>query len=197
MRLGILGGTFDPIHFGHLRLAVEAKEALKLDDVVLEVAAQSPFKLETPPTEGGTRCEMVKCALDRCHNMRVGNVDLRRSGPSYTIDTVQAYAEPGTEVWLIVGTDALSGIPKWKDPERLLQMCRIGVGFRPGQDFAAAIGELSEHWRKRIRAFPTPLLEISSTDIRKRVANGQSVRYMTPQCVVQIIERSSLYRIER
>lgn len=191
MKLGILGGTFDPVHHGHLRLALEAKRSLGLDKVVLETANQSPLKTPSA-TSPELRLRMVQCATAMEPGLEAGSKEISRPPPSYTVETVQAYLP--AEIHVILGADALASLPQWKDPARLMSMCRLAVAVRPGHDIEAAILTLPHSWKKQIDVFQIPLLEISSTDIRARVASSQSVRYLTPDCVIQKIDEQRLYK---
>jgi nicotinate-nucleotide adenylyltransferase len=134
MRLGVLGGTFDPVHNGHLRLAIESREALQLDEVVLEVAAVSPFKTMAPQTDMAVRLLMVQKAVSDTEGLLAGDTELHRQPPSFTVDTIAAYRERWADVWLILGADALEGLPDWKDPDRLLSFAESVVGLRPGEE---------------------------------------------------------------
>ena len=193
MKLGIFGGTFDPIHFGHLRLAIEAKEALGLDEVVLEVAGKSPFKLDTATTPGDVRYLMVEAALENSPTLTAGRVELDREGISYTVDTAASYSREGRSLWLVLGADALAGLTEWMDPDRLLSMCRVAVGFRMGHQIHRIVDSLPKKWQSCIDLFPAPTLETSSTEIRRRVADGRSIEFWTPESVVRIVEQYRLY----
>ncbi|HET6644378.1 MAG TPA: nicotinate-nucleotide adenylyltransferase [Fimbriimonadales bacterium] len=193
MKLGIFGGTFDPIHVGHLRLAIEAKEALGLDEVVLEVAGKSPFKLDTTTTPSEIRHLMVVAAIEGSPSLTAGRVELDREGISYTVDTAATYAREGRSLWIVVGADALAGLTEWMDPDRLLSMCRVAVGFRMGHEIHRIFDSMPKKWQSRIDLFPAPTLEISSTEIRKRVSEGRSIEFWTPESVVRIVEQYRLY----
>jgi len=194
VRIGILGGSFDPVHFGHLRLAIEAREALTLDEVVLEVASRSPFKINEINTDSATRLKMVQQAVAGTDGILAGDTELKRGGVSYTVDTVCEYRERWADVWVIVGADALKGLPEWKAPGRLLELCCVGVGLRPGEDVSLTLAGFDAAWQERITVFETPLMGISSTDIRARVAGGRDIRYLTPDSVVQTIRDRRLYQ---
>src|SRR5688572_30418962 len=123
-RLGILGGTFDPIHVGHLRLGIEAMERLALDRLVFEVAAVSPLKAGAEMTDGQVRAEMVQAAIAETERMELGIQELRRQGPSFTVDTLNEYGGQAEEIVLVVGSDALASFDQWKDPEGILERAR-------------------------------------------------------------------------
>ena len=194
MRRGILGGSFDPVHNAHLRLAVEGLEQLNLDEVVLEVASVSPFKANEEPTDGETRFEMVCAAVADTAGLRAGRTDLGRPPPSYAVETLTAHAAEGRDLWFILGSDALRAFPQWREPDRILQLARLAVGQRPGGDPLDAVTPLPAGCRDHVDSFVMPLLEVSSSDIRSRVARGACIRHLTPDPVVKMIERERLYR---
>jgi nicotinate-nucleotide adenylyltransferase len=189
MKLGLLGGSFDPIHIGHLRLAIEALEHLGLDEVVFEVANVSPFKSESPPTDGAHRLRMVELAAAGTPGLRAGTRELERPPPSYAVDTVESYIADGNEVTLICGADALIGLDRWKEPDRLFSVCRMAVAARPGYDVP-----IPERWAAAISTFDMPLIEVSSTDVRRRIRAGLSVAHLLPDSVIRFISEERLYR---
>jgi len=191
MRLGILGGSFDPIHVGHVRLAIEAREHLDLSEVVLEVARVSPFKVGQAVASPKDRWRMAQAAVEGIPGLRASDRELRREGISYTIDTVRAYA--GEEIFLILGSDALAEFTQWRDWEEILARARLAVAERPGAPARKALANLPPAFRDRVVFFPAPLLDISSTDIRARIGEGRCVRYLVPDPVIQIIEEKRLY----
>ncbi len=155
-RIGILGGTFDPIHFGHLRLAEEALEAWPLDEVLFVPAAVSPFKTDAPITDAEHRVEMVRRAIASNSRFSLSTVDVDRSGPSYTVDTVQRLREKysADELVLIVGVDTLRGFPRWKDWRGIVAAASLFVGARPGE-VIESVQEL----------FPPDVLAPSGTEV--------------------------------
>lgn len=193
MRLGILGGTFDPVHWGHVALAVEALEQLALDEVILEVAQVSPFK-ETPRAPAELRVKMVEGAIRGCSGLRVGTSEIRRPPPSYTVETLREYGKEGVDVWLLMGTDTLMGLDGWANVEEILRRARIGVGERAGFARESAVSRLRAHWRERVDWFRMRAIEISSSEIRRRVREGRRICHLTPEEVVRIIEENGLYR---
>ena len=192
-RLGILGGTFDPIHIGHLRLGIEAIERLSLERLVFEVAAVSPHKTSAAMTDGEIRAEMVQAALAAIDRAEVGIQELRREGPSYTVDTLDEYADRSKDIVLVVGSDALATFDRWKDPEGILQRASLAVAGRPGFGVSEAMRHLPGNWRSRIEVFDTRPIDLSATEIRSKVRDGLSIRFLTPDPVVQIIEQRRLY----
>lgn len=193
MRLGILGGTFDPIHIGHLRLGIEAMERLELDRLVFEVAAVSPFKTGAVISPGEVRAEMVAAAIEGIENAEVGMQELRREGPSYTVDTLETYGRAGIELVLILGSDALAGFDRWNDPEGILERARIATAGRPGYGVSEVMRALPAAWHSLIEVFDARPIDLSSTEIREKVREGRSIRYLTPDPVVQMIYERRLY----
>lgn len=196
-RVGVLGGSFNPIHHAHLFTAEVAAAALGLEQVLLVPAAQSPLK-ERAVVSSEDRLRMTQLAAGRNPLLAVSSVDLDRSPPSYTVDTIELLQErlPDAELLLVLGIDALEDLLDWREPERLLDLASLAVVSRPGLPL-----EVPEHIRSklgaraaRIRLLRMPLLEISSTDIRRRLAHGEPVRYLLPDSVEQYIHQRRLYR---
>ncbi len=191
LRLGIFGGTFDPIHLGHLLLAEVARRLLQLDELVFVPARVPPHKGEVP-TSPQHRCHMARLATSDNPHFRVSELEIRRDGPSYTIDTLHALraeGPPGAEHFLLMGADSARDLPSWKDHDVLLEESTVAVLGRSGieaSDLASGIG-------KRVRLLDTPRIEISSTDIRRLVRRGESVRYMVTQPVERFIRSEGLY----
>ncbi len=183
MKIAIYGGTFDPIHHGHLILAREALEQLGLERVVFVPAAASPFK-KTPIAPAEERLSMLQAAIEGEHGFTLDDCELRRPPPSYTIDTVKEIRarEPEAELYLLVGNDNVSDLPKWHRFSELEKMVHFVVLDRTGW--------ATDHPYEAIRRN----LDISATEIRKRVASGQSIRYLVPPAVEEIIRRKNLYR---
>jgi nicotinate-nucleotide adenylyltransferase len=192
-RLGILGGSFDPIHIGHLRLGIEAMERLALDRLVFEVAAISPLKVTSTMTDGDLRAEMVRAGIAGIHGAAVGLQELRRDGPSYTVETLDEYAGQAAEILLVLGSDALAAFDRWKDPEGILERAKLAVTGRPGFGVSEAMRHLPEEWRHRIEVFDAQPIDLSATEIRAKVRAAQSIRFLTPDPVVQIINERRLY----
>jgi nicotinate-nucleotide adenylyltransferase len=183
-KIGIYGGTFDPIHHAHLILAREAREQLGLMEVRFVLAAQSPDKVDQQSANAEARWEMLRVAIDGEPGFAASRIELDRPAPSYTIDTVEAFhaAQPDAELFFLLGEDNLAGLPRWHRFETLRKLVRFVVLDRTGA--APDMGHLMI--RRRI--------DISSTVIRNRVAIGQSIRYLVPEAVEQIIRCEQLYK---
>jgi nicotinate-nucleotide adenylyltransferase len=187
VRLGVFGGSFDPIHNGHLILAQVAREALGLDRVLLVVSASQPLK----PGHGAPaadRLRMVELAVRGIADLVADGREVERCGPSYTVDTLrQLKAEhPGAEMVLLLGSDAAAGLAAWREPEELGRLARI-VTYRRGDEPVPA----------GIEHFEVPRIEISSTLIRERAAAGKSLRGWVPEVVADYISGLDLYRTRR
>ncbi|MGN7380452.1 nicotinate-nucleotide adenylyltransferase [Paenibacillus sp. SAFN-117] len=191
--IGIMGGTFDPIHTGHLVAAETALEEAGLDEVWFMPANIPPHKPNTPLASPDQRLEMVSLAIDSHPSYRAVDVELTRGGTSYTYDTVTRLQQlyPDHRFHYIIGADMVMYLPKWHQIEKLSEMVTfLGVG-RPGFDID--LEALPSHLRSRIKLMTMPAMEISSTDIRERIRNGRSIRYRVPESVRLYIERSGIY----
>ena len=191
MKLGLLGGMFDPIHIGHLRAAEIVRESLELDEVVFVPAGVPPHR-GRPAAAGIDRYAMVAIATAAHRAYVPSDLELAREGPSYTVETVAQLRErrPDAEVVLIVGSDNLPMIAEWREPERLLELCTIAVVERPGSAPGPA-GKVPSHRLHRIEGTALP---IASRDLRERIRAGRSVRHLVPDGVADYIEKRGLYR---
>lgn len=196
-RVGVFGGTFDPIHLGHLVIAEEVRTQIPLDRVVFVPAGLPPHKLDIHVSEAEHRVAMVELAIADNPYFELSRVDVDRFGPCYTVDTVailrQAWG-PEVEIYFIMGSDSLADLVTWRDPERLIRMCRIVAVGRPG--YHVDLNELDRLLpgaASLIRVIHTPLLEISSSDIQQRVREGRSIRYLVPKEVEAYIYEHRLY----
>jgi nicotinate-nucleotide adenylyltransferase len=187
----VLGGTFDPIHLGHLRAAENAREALALDEVVF-VPSGSPPHRTAPLSSGLDRFAMVALATALHPAFVASDVELARGGPSYTADTLEELrrGRPGDALFLIVGSDTFPEMQTWKDPERLFALCTVAVADRPGA--AAAVPRAGA--AARVERVSGPGLAISATEVRQRVRERRSVRYLVPDGVADYIVKRGLYR---
>ena len=202
MRWGVLGGTFDPIHFGHLRLAGDCLEALSLDKVLFVPAGEPWLKAGRGVTAGGHRLRMVELAIGDDPRFGVLDWEVARPGPSYTVDTLaRLRAEQGAdlELYFILGVDALADFHRWKEPERVLELASLAVVQRPGygalvgSEVVAAVKARYADYADRIRLLNVAGLDISATDLRRRAAAGLSLRYRTPAAVGGYVREWGLY----
>lgn len=197
MRLGVFGGTFDPVHYGHLVAAEEVRYRLRLDKVLFVPAGMPPHKLDHDITPTRHRLAMLELAIASNPGFALSRVDIDRHGPCYTVDTLALLHEeygPGTELFFLMGMDSLADILTWKDPERLIRLAWIVVVGRPG--FQADVDELDKVLpgaAQRICIVDTPLMEVSSSDIRQRVREGAPIRYQVPEAVEAYIRAHRLY----
>lgn len=197
MRLGILGGTFNPLHLGHLICAQEAHLQLGLDRVVLIPAGQSPHK-SGDEDDPGARHRLALCRLAVADDERfeVSPIEVERPGPSYTVDTLEELSsrEPDSELYLIVGGDVAAGLPTWREPERVLSLARLAVAKRrgtPRRSIDQALAGLQGG--RRTAFFAMPRIGISSTEIRRRVQMQEPIRYLVPDLVASYIDEHRLY----
>jgi len=195
MRVGVLGGTFDPVHIAHLIIADRARETLDLD-LVLFVPAGEPWrKSHRAISPAHHRLAMLRLATAGNDAFGISDVDLRRQGPTYTADTLETLAGErlDDQFWFIVGADALADMPNWRDPARIVVHARIAVAARDEDDPRIIVPGIPGY-ASRIDTFEAPRLQISSTDIRQRVAAGASIRYLVPDSVRDYIDREHLYQ---
>jgi nicotinate-nucleotide adenylyltransferase len=199
MQVGVLGGTFDPIHLGHLIIAEEARACLELERVIFVPAGQPWLKAGQTLTPGQHRLRMVELAVASNPYFQVARNEVERSGPTYTIDTVAELQQElggGAALHLIMGMDALEQFHRWREPERLLELCKLVVANRPGHQ-AVDVGNVMPRYPQasgRVTLLSVPQIEISSTEIRLRAARGISFRYQVPEAVEQYILEHRLYR---
>lgn len=196
---GILGGTFDPIHFGHLVLAEKSREAFQLEKVIVVPAAIPPHKIGEVATEAQHRLKMVELAIQGSPWFEVSTVELDRKGPSYSIDTIRQLKKElsDPETALIMGFDSLLELHSWKNYQSILEETKIITAFRPGYPILTD----DQHWppflkayRHQILVLEAPLLDISSTWLRVELMYGRSIRYLVPDPVIDYINTNGLYR---
>jgi len=198
-RIGIMGGTFDPVHIGHLLTAEAVRDALKLDQILFIPAAIPPHKHRRDIASPEHRLSMVLLATAENPHFRVSDMELHREGPSYTVDTIEVLrAERGEEAefYFITGADAINDLATWHEVHELLRMCHFVAATRQGTPLnkEALLDEFGILAREHIHEVPTPELEISSTEIRERIHRGSSIRYMVPDNVADYIDKEGLYR---
>ncbi len=195
MRLALFGGTFDPVHYGHLRLAEEACEAANLERVLFIPAHTSPFRTAERLSAHAHRLQILRLAVQDNPRFEVSDLEIQRGGVSYTIDTVRTLRQhyPNAELFLILGADALQGFTAWREPDAIAQECRLLVGVRPHYDLQATLEQLPESIRRRVQPVPMTPLGVSASDLRQRVRQGRSIRYLTPPNVIEYIQQHRLY----
>ncbi|WP_236685286.1 nicotinate-nucleotide adenylyltransferase [Demequina salsinemoris] len=186
-RVGVLGGTFDPIHHGHLAAASEVCAVLSLDHVLLVPTAAQPFKEPGAPVDATHRLAMCRLAVAHDPRLEVSTVDIDRGGTTFTIDTLEDLHEqlPGVELYFIAGADALARLSEWRDADRLLSLARFVAVTRPGHAMSPSSGAYA--------VVEAPALDVSSTDVRRRVGEGRPIRYLVPHAVADYIEEHDLY----
>lgn len=198
MRLGIFGGTFDPVHYGHLLLAETCREQLKLDQVRFVPAATPPHKLDHQISDGHARADMLSLAVSGYPEFVVDRRELKRKGPSFTVDTLTEYATefPDAELFFLIGADSLRDLLTWRNPERISQLATLVACNRPG--VAALQNEQIVEWvgaeiASRILTQQIPGTDISASDIRERARTGCSLRFLTPRSVETFLTAHDLY----
>ena len=199
MNIGIFGGSFDPVHTGHLVLAEHVREGAGLDKVILLPAYESPFKIGRSGADSKQRLEMTRLAADSNDYLEVSSLDVEKGRVSYMVDLMAELSEmyPDDRLYFIAGTDSFLGIEKWMGSSELLTRYGFAVGTRPGYRDE----ELSEHAEFLRKKYGTeiitvniPKVDISSTDIRRRCQNGRSIMYLVPDAVEKYISDNGLYR---
>ncbi|MEM7345864.1 MAG: nicotinate-nucleotide adenylyltransferase [Chloroflexota bacterium] len=200
MRLGVLGGTFDPIHIGHLLMAESCWQSLQLERVLFLPAGDPPHKRDRLKTPAHHRAAMVSQAIAPNSNFELCTIDLDRPGPHYTSDTltlIQTHYQVATDdCFFIIGGDSLQDLPLWHEPQTVIQWCRLAVVHRPDYEIdlthlEARIPGLAE----RLDWVEMPLISSSSSELRQRVAEGLTIRYQVVEAVRTYIERHNLYNL--
>ena len=201
MRLGLFGGSFDPVHFGHLLLAESSREQCPLDRVLFLPAAVPPHKQDRQLTPGAARIEMLELALAGHDRFAVDRYELNQGGVSYTVETLRHFRsqDPDGELLLLLGADMLHDLPTWREAAAVCELATPVVVHRPGQPepgfgCLAEIAPAERIERFRRHQVRMPQIGISSTEIRRRVAAGESIRYQTPRAVQMYIQTHQLYR---
>jgi nicotinate-nucleotide adenylyltransferase len=199
MRLGLLGGTFDPSHLGHLMLAERCREECELDRVWFLPAGHPPHKSAEGISPGPQRAEMVEFAIAGHPQFEVNRMELGRVGRSFTVDTLREIHadDPSRELFFLIGADSLADLPTWRDPPGIIKLATIVAvnrGDRPLPDLSTLRRTLGDSIVDRVRLVSMPGIDLSSTDIRRRVHEGRSIRFMTPRPCEVYIEQQGLYR---
>ncbi|MDR3709166.1 MAG: nicotinate-nucleotide adenylyltransferase [Capsulimonadaceae bacterium] len=195
-RIAIMGGAFDPIHYAHLLSAEEAANAMQLDEVLFIPNNQPPIP-KHDVVSPSDRAEMVRLAIAGNPLFKLSTIEIDREGPSYSYDTVRAIraARPSIErLFFIVGADAVLTMPNWYRIDDLARECEFIVTTRPGFDRDALLGQLPAALETRVHPLTIPHVDLASTVLRERIADGRGVRYLTPDAVVGYIQEKGLYR---
>jgi nicotinate-nucleotide adenylyltransferase len=198
MKIGVLGGTFDPIHNGHLIVAEEVRARLNLAEVLFVPAGLPWLRMDSPISAAEHRIQMVRLAIGNKPYFKLSTIEVERAGPSYTVDTIaelKGQLGAGDELFFILGWDSLAELPKWREPERLIKMCYLVAVPRPGylqpdiKFLEATIPGLAQ----RVILLDTPEVDISGSVIRRRVAQGLSIAHLVPEPVDRYIREQGLY----
>ena len=204
MRIGVFGGSFDPIHYGHLLLAEQCREQAQLDKILFIPAAVSPLKESGPVASDRQRIEMVSLAIAGHSSFEISTIEIDRGETSFTVDTLaelksSEYADD--QLFLLIGQDSLATFDRWKEPQKICDLAMLLVVARPNRgneavDLKALEPFATDEQLDQIQsfAFQSRLIDISSTDIRQRVAAGRSIRFLTPRSVEKYMETAKLYQ---
>lgn len=197
-RLGVFGGTFDPPHRGHVRVATDVADRLDLDRMLWVPARVSPFKREEAVTDAEIRLEMVRRAAELDPRFEVDARELDRPGPSYTIDTLEALRSehPDAEIFLVLGADQFEDFPRWREPERIVRVARLAVMNRAGaspRSVAPEVAAAVEGLEQAAVFVPVTDVDVSSTGVRRRVAEGRDPADQVPRAVADVIRARGLY----
>lgn len=194
MRIGILGGTFDPPHAAHLALARAAIDQLQLDELIFMPVSRNPLK-HKPISSAKRRLEMVRLLIQDEPKMAFSDLEVLRGGRSYAVDTLEMLqAANPADYWFIVGADALKDLGQWKQPARLLKLTRLAVAVRPPQTETQVISHIPPDIRDRVDLIKMEPMDIASFDIRERIFKGRPVAPMVPDRVLDYIRNNNLYR---
>jgi nicotinate-nucleotide adenylyltransferase len=188
-KLGILGGTFDPPHLGHLILAQSAYEQLGLDKVIFIPAAMQPFKVGRDISSAQIRYKMLELAIGGDDRFALSDIEIKRPGLSYTIDTIEELKKiyAATQMFLIIGSDIIGDMSAWKEPEKIFAACAVAMAIRPDT-------KLSSQYGDKIKPLTMPQVGISSTEIRQKIKDGRTIKYLVPETVERYIYQNHLYQ---
>jgi len=190
-KIGLLGGTFNPIHCGHLKIASRAQKVLGLKKVIFIPSARPPHKKESNLPSSKDRYEMVKLAIKNNSRFSISDIELKRKGKSWTIDTVFIFKKlyPKSQIYFIIGADTLLEIPTWRNYKKLLKICRFVVVNRPGYSIKDCRLKIADFIRVKMRG-----VNVSSLEIRKRIKNGIEIENLIPAKVEKYIRKKGLYK---
>lgn len=198
VRVGVLGGTFDPPHIGHLVIAQEALVYVRLSQVIFAPTSHPPHKSAENHTPIQDRLEMVRLAIAKHPRFSLSRVDVDREGPTFTVDTMRILRrqwDDNTDWFFIMGMDSLAGLLSWHEPEQLIRLCTLAVFKRPG--FEANLDELARQLpglRERIVFIPAPSLDVAASELQRRIRNGEPITHLVPEAVVAYICENELYK---
>lgn len=196
-RWGIIGGTFDPVHFGHIYIAETAKEKLNLKKIIFMPAGSPPHKANMRITEASLRLEMVRAAIDGKDGFEVSDYEIQKEGKSYTYETLQYYKKQVEEVYFIAGADCLMDIEKWKNVDEIFKSSKLVVVTRPGFNKYSIIEQkkkMEEKYKGKIILLEVEGKEMSSTEVRRDIKEGKDIVEFLPSEVKNIIDKEKLYR---
>lgn len=196
-RTGLMGGTFDPVHHGHLLIAEEARQAFGLERVVFIPAGQPPHKRGEPISPAEHRYVMLNLGIAANPAFHASRMEIEREGPSYSVETIRSFLDAGArpeDLFFITGADSILEILTWHRHEEAIRLCTFVAVARPGYDLGKMDQQLPASYRERIRVLQAPHVDISSTAIRERVRGGASIRYLVPGLVDAYIRKHGLYR---
>ncbi len=199
-RIGVFGGSFDPIHHGHLIMAESFRESMQLDAVIFLLAYVSPFKTDTKPTNDKHRIEMLRLAICGNASFRLDDREIRRGGISYTVDSLRGLREesPGAELFMLIGSDSLVSFDQWREPDQVLSLAQLVIAHRGGSgeiawEDLARVATTDQLHAVQNRVLNSPQIEIASRDLRRRIHEGRSIRYMVPAAVEAYIHEHRLW----
>jgi len=195
--VAVIGGSFDPIHYGHLLLGEQAGERYGVGVVIFVPNRLSPLKNQASVSAAQDRYAMAELAVADNPRFAVCDCEINRPGPSYSIDTIRALRQglpAGVQILFVMGADAVLELPEWREPDAILAESQVVAVRRPGFDLQKVSVALGPQRASQIEVLDMPIMDISSTDIRQRVSQGKSIRYLTPPGVIDYIKRHNLYR---
>jgi len=198
-RLGIIGGTFDPIHLAHLYIAEQAKKTLKLDKIIFMPAGSQPLKIDKKVTEASLRLSMVKDAIEGKIGFEVSDYEIKKEGISYTFETLEYFSKIDREIYFIAGGDSLMSLGKWKGVDKIFQLCKFVVFTRPGYSYESLLKHkdyFEEKYKGEIIILNLTELDISSTDIREAISLGEDINKLLPKKVIEVIKKKNLYGVD-
>lgn len=195
MKIGILGGTFDPPHAGHLALAHAALDQLGLEEIIFLPANRNPLKTNKAFASGKHRVGMVEALIRQDSRLAVSDMEITRGGTSYSVDTLgELHMVRPAEYWFLMGADALKGLGDWKNPQRLMRLCRLGVAIRPPMSEGDVIARIPEEYKDKVDLIRMSPMDVSSTDLRDRLKRNRSVSPSVPSDVLKYIHTHQLYK---